>query len=211
MAESIAAVGLVAAILQFIEFGTKIVARLNEFDSKLSDVPKAFRDVKEQLPLIIDTLKRTRGQADAGYMEESTKRSLRHVIEGCQRQIEILKKILDKAMPAEDAPSWKKRWSFCRGLTYDKDIERTAKVLDGYITTLNFHQTTTGLDIGCRSMEQRKSSPNGCSTQTQKPIFMVPFHRNHAFVSGQETFEVIETKLNMRYRRAALAGIGGVG
>ena len=57
MAEALAMVGLVAAIVQFIGFGSKTVKRLDEFQSSIDDVPRSFRDIKNELPLLLDTLK----------------------------------------------------------------------------------------------------------------------------------------------------------
>ena len=63
MAEALAIVGLVSAIAQFVDFGLKIVERLQDFHSSVNEVPKAFRDVRVELPLLLDTLKRTQAKA----------------------------------------------------------------------------------------------------------------------------------------------------
>ena len=55
MAEALAIVGLVSAIVQFVDFGGKIMERLNEFNSDIQEVPKTFQAVKVQLPLLINT------------------------------------------------------------------------------------------------------------------------------------------------------------
>ena len=51
MAEALAVVGLVSSIVQFVDFGTKIIRRLEEFTSNAGDVPKTFRSIQAQLPL----------------------------------------------------------------------------------------------------------------------------------------------------------------
>ena len=56
MAEALAAVGLASAIVQFIDFGTKILTRLADFSTEAEEVPKTFRLIKVQLPLILNTL-----------------------------------------------------------------------------------------------------------------------------------------------------------
>ena len=43
MAEALAIVGLVSAIVQFVDFGGKVLERLNEFNSDVHDVPKRFK------------------------------------------------------------------------------------------------------------------------------------------------------------------------
>lgn len=65
MAEALAVARLVSEIVQFVEFGTKVVSRLHEFLSSVNDMPKTFQDVNNRLPILIDSLKRTQAQADA--------------------------------------------------------------------------------------------------------------------------------------------------
>jgi hypothetical protein len=70
MAEALAIVGLVSSIVQFVDFSSKLVERLNEFLSNLEEVPKTFKDIKTELPLLINTLKRTEDQVRAGDAAE---------------------------------------------------------------------------------------------------------------------------------------------
>ena len=106
MAEALALVGLVSAIVQFIEFGTEIASRLHEFH--VSDVPKTFRDIKTELPLLLDTLQRTKEQAEAGLVSKSTQQALLPVVEGCRSQVELLNDTLVKALPMPGDDSWKR-------------------------------------------------------------------------------------------------------
>jgi hypothetical protein len=55
--EAAAVVGLVSTIVQFVEFATKVVDRLNDFKQSINELPKAFRKFNDLLPLLIDTLK----------------------------------------------------------------------------------------------------------------------------------------------------------
>ena len=49
MAEGLAVVGVVTNIIQLVEFGSKVLLRLNEFQSSLGDIPETFRHVKAEL------------------------------------------------------------------------------------------------------------------------------------------------------------------
>jgi hypothetical protein len=60
MAEAAAVIGLVSAIVQLVQFGSKIVNRLDEFQSNVGQVPQTFRDIKNQLPLLLNALRRTK-------------------------------------------------------------------------------------------------------------------------------------------------------
>src|SRR5437762_12830424 len=96
MAEALAIVGLVSAIIQFIGFSSKVVKRLDEFHSFVDDVPKSLRHIKTELPLIIDTLRRTKDQAQSGEVEKATAEAVIPVIEECQLEVKLLDEILEK-------------------------------------------------------------------------------------------------------------------
>ena len=59
MAEAVAAIGLASSIVQLLAFGSKVAARLNEFKSDSQDLSGTLKTIKVQLPLILNTVKRT--------------------------------------------------------------------------------------------------------------------------------------------------------
>jgi N-terminal domain on NACHT_NTPase and P-loop NTPases len=99
MAEALAAVGVVASIVQLVEFSSKILHRLDEFRSSAGEVPKSFRHIRAELPVLQDTLRQTKEAIDAGSVEDRTKKTLLPAIQGCQDQIEQLDAILAKTLP----------------------------------------------------------------------------------------------------------------
>lgn len=213
MAEALAVVNLVAAIVQFVDFGTKVVARLNEFTSDIKEVPKTFRDIKIRLPLIINTLDRTQKQADAGYVSKATADSLKPLVDGCLEQVKLLEHMLDRFIPAKNASSWQKRLQALKSLAHDRDVQQITSVLDRDIQSLTFHQTTTSLDLSNKLLVREAAPLSGedLPTSPRKPIFMVPFQREDRFVGRVDILDEINLKLKTRQPRAALAGIGGVG
>ena len=56
--EPVTALGVAAATIQFIDSGSKFVKRLREL-AEIGDVPKAFRDARTRLPLIMSIVNRT--------------------------------------------------------------------------------------------------------------------------------------------------------
>ena len=100
MAEALAVVGLVSAIVQFVEFGTKVVSRLHEFLSSVNDMPKTFQDINNRLPIVIDSLKRTQPQADAHEISDETAEALKPAMDGCVTKVKLLEKILAKSLSA---------------------------------------------------------------------------------------------------------------
>jgi hypothetical protein len=56
MAEAFAVVGVVSNIVQLVDFGAKVLHRLNNFQYSLGNIPKSFRHIKAELPILLDTL-----------------------------------------------------------------------------------------------------------------------------------------------------------
>ena len=139
MAEALAVVSVVANIIQLIDFSTKVVHRLEEFHSIAGEVPKTFRHVKNELPLLGKTLQHIKDAADAGSMADGTRKALLPVITGCNEQIAQLDAILAKSLP-EVNDNWKKRGKKAIvSLHYDAKVESITKVLQNYVRILTFY------------------------------------------------------------------------
>lgn len=108
MAEALAAVGTVASIITPVELGAKVIRRIDEFQSKVEEVPKAFQHTKAQLPFLLDILQITQDAIGTGIIKRETKHALLPVIAGCRTQIELLDAIIAKILPKSD-DSWTKR------------------------------------------------------------------------------------------------------
>jgi hypothetical protein len=210
MAEALAIVGLVSAIIQFVDFGSKIVERLNEFSSDVHELPKTFQAIKVQLPLLIDTLDRTQRQATARNVSDATAVALKPLIDACIKEIKALQIILDKTLPPQKSSSWQRRLLSLKSLAHDKDVDRIVTKLESHIRLLTFHQSTSNSDklVTLRVSPQVHSS---ATHQPRKPVFMVPFDRDETFVGRQDILSYISQRLDSLRRRAVLSGIGGVG
>lgn len=209
MAEALAIVGLTSAIVQFLDFGGKVVERVKEFSSEIDELPKTFQVVQVQLPLLIDSLSRTQRQAEARHVSETTAVALKPIIDACLEEIKVLQIILDKNLLPQKSSSLQRRLLALRSLTHDKDINRSITNLERYIQLLIFHQSTSQSD----ELVLRSSSyaNNTIPHQLRKSIFMVPFDRDDTFVGRQDVLGCIRQKLGASRRRAVLSGIGGVG
>ncbi|RYP14834.1 hypothetical protein DL766_009577 [Monosporascus sp. MC13-8B] len=76
MAEALTVVGIVANIIQLVDFGSRVLKRLEEYQSKFGDVPEAFRHIKAELPVLLDALRQTKAAIDAGSMRDESKNAL---------------------------------------------------------------------------------------------------------------------------------------
>jgi hypothetical protein len=139
MAEALAIVGIVSSIAQIIDFSSKILHRLGEFESSLGNVPETFRHIKAELPVLQGTLQQTKEAIDAGFIREEAGRALLPAIEGCREQIASLDAVLAKTLPAQ-GDSWGRRGrKAILSIAQDAKVESITKILRGYIGTLTFY------------------------------------------------------------------------
>ena len=206
-------VSLVSAIISLIDFGVKIVGRLNEFTSEAKNVPKAFQSIKARFPLFIDALECTRRQADNGFVTEEIAKALRLIVDGCFQQIANLRLILDKILPSDGASSWRKYQLGFKSLLYDKDIQQILSILEKNIDVLIFHQVTTSVDLGTQLVTQGVSQlvVGSSGTPRTKPVFMVPIRRDSTFIGRAQILADIKQSVDARHNFVVLFGIGGIG
>ncbi|KAI9687702.1 MAG: hypothetical protein M1822_001781 [Bathelium mastoideum] len=139
MAEALAAIGTAASIIQLVEFGAKLLDRLNEFHSRLDEVPTSFQHIKSQLPLLLELLKGTQQDIDAGVIKIETERALQPAIEGCKTQIKSLDSILDKELPSPHDSRKTKTKKAVSSVFKDAKVEKITSTLGTYIRTLTFY------------------------------------------------------------------------
>jgi hypothetical protein len=139
MAEALAVVGVVASIVQLIDFGSKVLLRLNEFQSNARETPKTFQHVKAELPVLLDTLEQTKTAIETGSVRDETKKALLPAIDGCRTQIETLDILIMKVLPLA-GDSWRERSrKVISSLRQDANVRKIRSDLQGYIQTLTYY------------------------------------------------------------------------
>jgi hypothetical protein len=218
MAETFAVIGLVAAIVQFVEVGSKVLARLADFTSAVDQVPKTFRHIKTNLPLIIDSLRRIESQAENSELDIFTQDALKNIVDECQREVDALDEILQKSIPAASASSWKKNKAALISFLRDTRVKQIETVLEKYVSTLTLHQVTRNASSASSSsvptilnVAIREREAEG-RVRTFK---VLPSGRNDTFVGRDAIFKQIEQRLRVvrpgSQPKAALCGLGGIG
>jgi hypothetical protein len=139
MAEALAIVGVVANIVQLVDFSSKIVRRLDEFHSVVGEIPKSFRQLKIELPLLGTTLQQMKGAVDAGLVADGSKTAVLPVIAGCHEQIAQLDAILTKTLPESNDGWRKKSTKAMMSLHQDAKTESITKILRHHIGSLTFY------------------------------------------------------------------------
>ena len=103
-------------------------------------MPRAFRHINPELPLIINSLRRILDHARCGSIDKVTVDALDPMIKDCQKEITRLNEnILDKTVPSLGASLWDRRKKEFLSLEKDKDIEEIADSLSRYVRVLVFY------------------------------------------------------------------------
>ena len=195
MAEALAAIGLASSIVQFVSFGAKAVERLEDFQRRAGDLPKAFQQITVQLPLLIKALEQTKAQSAAGQGNQDSQSELNSVVQDCYSQVELLNEILVKTLPGPNDGSLRRGRKAFHSLRQEGNVRQITKTLSKHIQLLTFYHT---------------SFPPQLASPLAKAVFLIPFVRDVCFVDREEIFDDIRQRFSTR-RRLALAGIGGVG
>jgi hypothetical protein len=139
MAEAIAVIGIVASIVQLVDFSSRVLHRLEEFQAGLGEIPVSFRHIKAELPVLQDTLQQTREAIEAGSVRDETKKALDPAIKGCAEQIGFLDHILAKVLPVSTDSRLIKGKKAILSLQQEAKIEKITKTLRSYVGTLTFY------------------------------------------------------------------------
>jgi hypothetical protein len=139
MAEALVVVGTVASIVQLVDFGSNVLLRLNEFQSSIGEIPKSFQHIKAELPVLLDTLEKTKTAIETGSVQDETKKALLPAIDGCRTQIEVLDILIRKVLPLPH-DSWRERSrKAVSSLRQDGKVKKIRTDLQGYIQTLTYY------------------------------------------------------------------------
>ncbi|KUL90773.1 hypothetical protein ZTR_00369 [Talaromyces verruculosus] len=139
MAEALAVVGVVASIVQLVDFSTRVVSRLDEFYSVAKEVPKSFRHVKTVLPLLATTLEQLKSAIDTTSVADGSKKALLPVITGCNEQVAQLDAILENTLPEPSDSLRRKGKKAIVSLHLDAKVESITRALRSYIEILTFY------------------------------------------------------------------------
>lgn len=208
MAEALAVIGLVSNIISFVDFGQKIVKRLKDFQSQANEVPKSFREIMTELPLLLNTLNATKEQAEADLLDVETQKTLFPVVDGCRSEVRELEDILRKVLPASTDHTWEVRRKAIVSIHQEKKVRAISDTLQRYMQILTYHEATqiNRLDLREYLHRTRSRSPR----PNARTVMDVPFERDLGYIDRAGIIQDVEESLRL-HRRCSLAGIGGVG
>ncbi|KAN0082303.1 P-loop containing nucleoside triphosphate hydrolase protein [Elaphomyces granulatus] len=201
MAEALAVVGMVSSIVGLVDFGSKVLHRLNDFQSSCGEIPETFKHVKAELPILLETLDQTKVAVEKGSIKEETKKALLLVVDGCQMQISLLDDLIVRSLPQEEDSWRKKAGKAIFSLRQDARVTKITAILRTHIQTLTYYRVAASSTL---------QTANDTLSTRPIPSSTVPFRRDRDFVH-REILSEIQTRCSQPASRVALVGLGGVG
>jgi hypothetical protein len=129
MAEALAVLGIIANIVQLIDFGSKVAHRL-----------KGFKPVEADLQILLDSLEQAKVAVKEGSIRAEEKHALVPVINDCRKQIELLNDVIERTSPLP-GDSWiTKTGKGIFRLRQDAKVVKIRAILHGHIQTLTYYQ-----------------------------------------------------------------------
>ena len=198
-----------------VDFGSKVLHRLNEFQSSCGEIPETFKQVKTELPILLATLDHTKVAVEKGTIKEETRKALSLVVNECQTQITPLDNLITDLLP-QGGDSWRKKAKQAfSSLRQDAKVNKITTILRTHIQSLtNFLVTTPSTLQAANGMTVYKIDKmllRGLDTSKRPiPSSTVPFLRDRDFVH-REILSEIQTRCSQPASRMALVGLGGVG
>lgn len=137
--DPITAVGLAASIIQLVDFGTRVIKRLVEYQGQCEDLPQAFVHLHTQLPLLLQIVEQTKQEVQAGKTDQNTRNALSSVVDGCKTQLDELDQLLLLIVPkAADSRATRVKKAVL-SLRKQSDVEKIHGYISTYVSTLTFY------------------------------------------------------------------------
>ena len=215
-AEGLAVIGIIANILQLVDFSSKAISRVKEYGEDAQDIPMTFRDIESGLPLIVHSLGEIQTRVSDGKVPEESCKALKGVLGNCTAKLAELKIIFDKVLPQDGASKGKRAWKGLVSLRQDKKVEEISQTLWRSLHSLTlFHVVAapTIREIQALVEKTSKIDLTQSSASVVQTYFAVPTLSSNEFVGREETMTDLASKLCLpaTHCRVAVVGLGGVG
>jgi len=222
-AEALVVIGIIANVLQLVEFSGEVIDRAQGFKSQAREVPEAFRDAQSVLPVICNALRKIQKHIESGNLSEETCIALKAVAIQCQKKVIELRSIFKETLPADGASVWNLGKKALLSMGQDKKVKALTEAILRDVQALTFYQVTEGatgaqvdaikdsIDAAMSKMALATIAPPRY-TRT-KSSFVLPYARNPHFIGREDQLEDIRKRLEDKetHKRVVLVGLGGIG
>jgi hypothetical protein len=141
MAEFVTVVGLVASIAQLVGYTSKIIRRFQEFQRCGQEIPKTFRNLSADLPLLQEALWRIKEAAEAGAFGDRQRTALFSTLDRFQKQIQGLDDIITRTLPSFHDSTPKIFGKSIKSLRREPKVKHLTDNLHNSISALTFYLT----------------------------------------------------------------------
>jgi hypothetical protein len=176
MAEAVAVIGLVASIVNIVDFAAKIVSRLKAYSSTASALPAAFQSVADQLPLLVRVLNRIRSRIESATLSKEDASALLPVLSNASDDVKSLYEILEAAWPQTEASSMERATKALISLSLEKETVKVLHRVHSNIQLLVFAQTLDHADLKDKVVELL-SDISLSRTSTPNPPPLMPYNQ----------------------------------
>jgi len=139
MAEALAVVATISSIVQLVDFTSKIVSRLHEFQSDANEAPKSLRHLQAELPLLEHSLKQIKTAIDSSALSNACVIALQPTISGVDELLQQINSILAKTLPKQGDGRARRVAKSVGSVWNDGNIEKIRTTLRSYMGTLTFY------------------------------------------------------------------------
>lgn len=215
-AEAFAVVGIIANILQLVEFSSKAISRVKEYGQDAQDVPKIFRYIQTGLPLIVHTLGEIQTRVSNGQVPERSCEALQGVLGNCKAKLAELKIVFEKVLPQDGASRGERVWKGLVSLRQDKKVEEISQALWRSLHSLTlFHVVAAPTIQEIQDLIENTSRIDLAPSPTSAvpKYFTVPALSSKTFVGREEIMADLASRFCLpgTHCRVAVVGLGGVG
>ncbi|KAF7536781.1 hypothetical protein G7054_g4255 [Neopestalotiopsis clavispora] len=139
MAEALAAVGVASSIIALVDFSLTLYGHMKEIVADVHDVPKSFRPINTQLPVLMRTLEDIGKAFKDGKLDEETAKVLAPTVERFMTSIQELEKLLAGVLLDPKDRRSKKLWKTLKGVAKESEVKSIVEDVHGYVGTLTFY------------------------------------------------------------------------
>ena len=146
--DPLTALGLAAAVIQFVQFGMQVAARLEDYrSSNPNEIPKSIQAICTQLPLLLNAFNRMKSEASLTKLDFDTRCILKGVVAGCMIQVEEIEKIARQISNEPGQSLGVKMRKVFVSLKSEEKVWAIERNLQTYISVLILHHVVDSSDV----------------------------------------------------------------
>jgi hypothetical protein len=221
MAEALAVVSIIANIISLVDITVEIYDAAKGFGDIVDTLPKMYREARDRLPLILDTLEKTKENAEAGNIDNETCKVLKPVLVQCSANVETLQALFKDIVPAQNASALRVGYKAASGVFHKTKVEAVMKrILEDVNILVSYHVVRGATKEQVAEIAKAISQLSVVVTKAppipDSPalVFLMPLSASEDMLLGRETcMKWLDSKLCVagNHCRAALLGLGGIG